>query len=305
MDLGKIKEIHIEPTSLCNAECPQCARNIFGEGLNPNIKLGSLSVDWFREHFNRDNISNINKIFFCGNLGDPCATPDLLKIVTFLKSLKPDIVIGANTNGSLKTRIWFKELGHLLNGHLDYLVFSIDGLEDTNHIYRRNTNWDKIMQNAEAFISTGASAHWDMLVFKHNRHQVDTARQLAKKMGFTWFRSKTTDRWDTYPISKKLEPASVYENKTYSEAIPQCEKDRDASLFIDYTGQIWPCCHMAEAHLNEVGKELHNDIRMYTAAELLDEYKVKLKTQPFYICRRACGESSGKRSQWKTEEQLR
>lgn len=305
MDLSKIKEIHIEPTSLCNAECPQCARNIFGEGLNPNIKLGSLSVDWFREQFNRDNISNVSKIFFCGNVGDPCATPDLLKIIIFLKSLKPNIVIGANTNGSLKTRIWFKELGHLLNGHLDYLVFSIDGLEDTNHIYRRNTNWGKIMQNAEAFISTGASAHWDMLVFKHNRHQVDSARQLAKEMGFTWFRSKITDRWDIYPISQKLEPASLYENKNYLEAIPQCEKDRDASLFIDYTGQTWPCCHMAEAYLSEVGKQLHNDIRLYTASELLDEYKVKLNTQPFYICRRACGESSGKRSQWKTEEQLR
>ena len=30
--------------------------------------------------------------------------------------------------------------------------FAIDGLSDTNHIYRVKTNFDKIMINAEAFI---------------------------------------------------------------------------------------------------------------------------------------------------------
>ena len=34
-----IKELHIEPTSVCNAECPMCARNIYGKELNPYITL--------------------------------------------------------------------------------------------------------------------------------------------------------------------------------------------------------------------------------------------------------------------------
>jgi len=303
MDFTNVKEIHIEPTSLCNAECPQCARNILGTGLNPNIQLGSLSIDWFKETFTRDNIANIDKIFFCGNVGDPCATPDLLKIVAYLKSIKPNIVLGANTNGSLKTRIWFKELGQLLNGSLDYLVFSIDGLEDTNHIYRKNTTWSKIMENAEAYISTGASAHWDMLVFKHNSHQVDSALDLAKKMGFRWFRSKSTDRWDTYPMLD-IKPASTYEKPNYQTTKPNCEKNRDFSLFIDYMGKPWPCCHMAEAYLNQIGKELHSDIQNFSNIELMEEYQHRLDTNPFYICRRACGSVDGKRSQWKQEIQL-
>ena len=304
MDLTNIKEIHIEPTSLCNAECPQCARNILGTGLNPNIRLGSLSIDWFKETFTRDNITNIDKIFFCGNVGDPCATPDLLQIVAYLKSIKPNIVLGANTNGSLKTRIWFKELGHLLNGPLDYLVFSIDGLEDTNHIYRKNTNWSKIMENAEAYISTGASAHWDMLVFHHNRHQVESAKQMAKQMGFTWFRSKSTDRWDTYPITESLEPAEIYQKPNYQTTNPICEKNRDSSMFIDYTGKVWPCCHMAEAYLNTIGQELHSDIKQFSNTELMTEYQNRLDAEPFYICRRACGVNLGKSSQWKQSIQL-
>jgi hypothetical protein len=62
---------------------------------------------------------------------------------------------------------------------------------------------------------------------------------------------------------------------------------------------------MAEAYLNKVGLELHEDIRNYDNEELQKEYKVRLTTEtPFYICKRACG-TQGKRSQWKTEEQLR
>ena len=121
MDLSKIKEIHIEPTSLCNAECPQCARNILGKGLNPNIKLGSLGIDFFENNFNEQNIKHIDKIFFCGNVGDPCATPDMLKILQFLKILKPDIVLGINTNASLKRPEWFAQLGKILSGPLKFV----------------------------------------------------------------------------------------------------------------------------------------------------------------------------------------
>ena len=62
---------------------------------------------------------------------------------------------------------------------------------------------------------------------------------------------------------------------------------------------------MAEAYLNKIGLELHSDIRDYNNEELFKEYKVRLTTEtPFYICRRACGKTGGKHSQWKKEEQL-
>jgi MoaA/NifB/PqqE/SkfB family radical SAM enzyme len=303
MDLTNIKEIHIEPTSLCNAECPQCARNILGEGLNPNIQLGSLDMGFFEATFNTDNIKNIDKIFFCGNAGDPCATPDLLKIIQYLKILKKDLVIGLNTNASLKRPEWFSQLGKILSGPLDYVVFSIDGLEDTNHIYRRNTNFQKIMDNARAYIATGASAHWDMLVFEHNRHQVEQCQQLARAMGFRWFRSKQTDRWDIYPQAV-IRPAEQYVKPDYIHVAIECEKNRDSSIFIDYTGKIWPCCHMAEAYMNSIGQELHSDMLQYNNDELMTEYQTRLTTQPFYICRRACGQRTSKRSQWKQQVQL-
>ena len=302
--LDNVKEIHIEPTSLCNANCPMCARTVYGEKLNPYINLKSLSLQWFKENLHPEKIKNLHKVFFCGNVGDPASAPDLLFIIDYFKKHNPDLVVGLNSNGGLKTTQWWKRLGRLLEGKLDYCVFSIDGLEDTNHIYRRNVRWTKIIENASAFISTGASAHWDMLVFEHNKHQVDEARKLADKLGFTWFRTKETDRWDTYTKNIGFLPASDYQPPSYGRTI-ECEKDRDSSVYLDYTGKYWPCCHMAEAFLNKVGIELHSDIRDYDNIELFKEYKARLVTDtPFYICRRACG-TKGKRSQWKTEVQLR
>lgn len=43
------------------------------------------------------------------------------------------------------------------------------------------------MTNAKAFIDAGGRAEWDYLIFKHNEHQVDEAKELSNKMGFHSF----------------------------------------------------------------------------------------------------------------------
>ena len=301
--LDDVKEIHIEPTSLCNAECPMCARNINGEGLNPHISLKSLDTKWFKDNLKPETIKKLSKIFFCGNVGDPAATPELIEIIQYIKLSNPQIVIGLNTNGGLKTTKWWHELGSILQGPLDYCVFSIDGLEDTNQIYRRKVNWNKLMDNVKTFIATGASAHWDMLVFEHNKHQTESAKLLARKMGFSWFRTKETDRWDTYKETK-LQPVEKFVPSDYAKEV-LCEKNRDASVFLDYTGKFWPCCHMAEAYLNTIGYELHNDIHEFDNEQLMVEYQLRIDNRkPFYICSRACGQNKGKGAQWRTETPL-
>ena len=74
--LDNVREIHIEPTSLCNAECPMCARNVYGKMINPYIKLKSLPLSWFKQNIAPAQIKNLDKIFFCGNVGDPATAPE-------------------------------------------------------------------------------------------------------------------------------------------------------------------------------------------------------------------------------------
>ena len=251
-----------------------------------------------------DHVNSLEKVFFCGNVGDPCADLNLLDKISWLKRAYPHVVVGINTNGSIRNRSWWKRCGELLSGTYDYVVFSIDGLEDTNHVYRVNVQYKKIMQNAQAYIGTGASAHWDMLVFDHNKHQVEQCKQLAQDMGFTWFRSKETDRWDMHSF-EHLKPANPYTPVDYTgiDSV-DCERNRENSEYIDYKGQVFPCCHIGEVYYTNQPE--NKDMQDYTPEQLMTEYQKRLDdNQPFYICKRSCGATSGKRSQWKQEIQLR
>ena len=280
-----------------------CARNILGEGCV--VSLADLSLDDYKKHVNQ-HLEYLEKVFFCGTVGDPCADKNLLEKIRWIKTINSNIVVGINTNGSIRNPKWWTDCAKLLTGIYDYVVFSIDGLEDTNHIYRVGVQFKKIMENAQAYIEAGASAHWDMLVFDHNKHQVDECRQLADTMGFTWFRSKETDRWDQYQFDH-LKPAKEINEVDY-QSIDRihCERNIEESTYVDYKGQEFPCCHISEMYYDATQKESHLDIRQYTPSELMTEYQKRLDDKnPFYVCKRSCGETVSKRSQWKQEIQLR
>ena len=79
--LKNIKILQIELTSLCNAECPMCTRNINGKGTNPYMTLKSLPLQWFKDNISADQIKQLDKIFFCGTVGEPASSTDLLEII--------------------------------------------------------------------------------------------------------------------------------------------------------------------------------------------------------------------------------
>jgi MoaA/NifB/PqqE/SkfB family radical SAM enzyme len=189
-----IKTIHLEVTERCNASCPMCARNINGGEQNPWIHDNELSLEDIKKIFPDDFIKQLNHMYMCGNFGDPIVAKDTLEIFRHFRNVNSDILLSMNTNGSARQEDWWVELASILgnNGHV---IFSIDGLDDTNHLYRRDTNYIRIMNNAEAFIKAGGNAHWEYLVFAHNEHQVDRARDLADTMGFTKFQLKKSARF--------------------------------------------------------------------------------------------------------------
>ena len=67
------------------------------------------------------------------------------------------------------------------------IIFGIDGLEDTNHIYRKNVRWKKLKDNYTTYIQHGGTASWQFIIFEHNKHQEDIARNRSKQEGFVSF----------------------------------------------------------------------------------------------------------------------
>lgn len=265
-----IKVLHLEPTDVCQAACPLCARE-----TDQNFRKDRqhhLDMYKIMQVFDADQIAELDKMFMCGNYGDPAAGKYTLNIYREFRKLNPDIVLGMNTNGGLQNTLWWHELGRTFNQLQDYVVFSIDGLEDTNSVYRKNVNWSKLMANAEAFISAGGSAHWDMLVYKHNQHQVDECEQLARDMGFKWFRAKVSKRGFT----DRLEAPIGWQLPMLQSKTVDCHALREQSVYIDAQGRLSPCCWLGSRQQDFVTD--------------FEEVKNSWNSlQPNIVCLNACG----------------
>jgi MoaA/NifB/PqqE/SkfB family radical SAM enzyme len=190
----EITTVHLEVTERCNASCPQCARNINGGEVNPQLHNAELSLDDVKQILKPAFIKQLKRLYMCGNYGDPISATDTLEIFEYIRSHNAKMQLSFHTNASAKTPEWWSKLPAAM-GKSHYVVFSVDGLEDTNHLYRQGTVWKSIMRNAEAFIAAGGRARWDYIVFGHNEHQVELARALAESMGFEKFNVKKSNRF--------------------------------------------------------------------------------------------------------------
>ncbi|NDA62287.1 MAG: radical SAM protein [Chitinophagia bacterium] len=277
----KIKLLDIENSTICNARCPQCTRQGLGEDTSW-FEHSYLPTEVFTgDHIPEDVWQTAERISFEGTMGDPCAAPNLIQSINAIRQRSKSVNIKITTNGGLKNPEFWRRLARAL-GRLDKLVFAIDGLEDTNHIYRVGVDWTKLMTNVKAFISEGGNAEWQFIVFRHNQHQTDAATELAKVLGFKniYFRKTsrfiyekmfksytrndlkppTDDRW-LHPIMKtpiSMSPDQLLE-ATAGCGI-KCYSAVNEQLFIDFKGRLFPCCFTA------------GDIYMYEHFKINDKW---------------------------------
>ena len=261
-----LREVHLELTTRCNAACPQCPRNLSGGPVNPALPLSELTLEDVRAIFPGELVARLRKIYACGNYGDPMVAKDTLPIFEHLRSQSAGLELGMFTNGSGRTPSFWADLAKVVT----YVRFSIDGLEDTNHLYRRGTQWPRIMEAATAFIAAGGRAEWDFIVFKHNEHQVDEARELAQKLGFKRFFLKKTSRFfaagnvsGRRVLDRDGEPVYMIEEPTgdrfknpavvrltqlgrftdyQAETEIACKAVQHSRLYVSAEGLVFPCC---------------------------------------------------------------
>ena len=281
--LRDIKVLHLESTDVCQAACALCARET-DKSFNKHSQH-HLSMDQILRVFDKKKIKQLDKMFMCGNYGDPAAGKHTLDIFREFRKINPNIVLGMNTNGGIQTTFWWYELAKIMNQPQDYVVFSIDGLEYTNAIYRQNVVWNKLMSNAQSFVEAGGSAHWDMLIYRHNQHEVDACEQLARDLRFSWFRAKVSKRGFT----DRLEfPIGWHPIETKISGSINCHALNEKSVYIDAQGNIGPCCWL--------GARQQEFITDFNAIPTVDP-----------ICVSVCGttsEGTAFNQQWQKEVQL-
>ena len=88
--LRDIKVLHLEPTDVCQAACALCARETdtdFRKDRQHHLSMGQIL-----RVFNEEKIKKLDKMFMCGNYGDPAAAKHALDIFREFRQINPNIV---------------------------------------------------------------------------------------------------------------------------------------------------------------------------------------------------------------------
>jgi sulfatase maturation enzyme AslB (radical SAM superfamily) len=287
----QIKWLHVEASTKCNAWCPSCPRNLGGQGLRPGLIEQDLDPVRFQNIL--DDFETLDGIQFCGNYGDPVIAGSFTELVKL--AVKKTQKIQIHTNGSLRNIAWWKELAELLSGTNHNVWFGIDGLKGVHEIYRQATDFDRVIENAQAFIDAGGTATWQFIPFRHNEHQIKDCMRLSQQLGFKAFKIVKSFRadqaearhWKTGKVFM-LEPADVYQSK-WKKSDPNyvdptdCMHLEQPGIYVSANGGIGPCCYLADQYNFESTDILLKQLNIATI----------LGNTPLKTCLRNCGSYQG------------
>jgi hypothetical protein len=138
-------------------------------------------------------------------------------------------------------------------------------------LYRQDTDWQKIIDNASAYIAAGGHAVWRFAPFDHNRHQEQACKDLSRELKFKRFENiyDGRDRGPVYkrtgefshwlgPAEKSTPPikdmlhshVTWFDAKTFKvlkdtpDIKYNCQHKRAQEIYIAADGSVYPCCYL-------------------------------------------------------------
>jgi MoaA/NifB/PqqE/SkfB family radical SAM enzyme len=272
IDYNQIKNVHLEISTRCNASCPKCPRNTSGYDEDLGFEVRDMTLVEAKRIFTPPFLRQLKNILINGNFGDFVTAKDNLAIVEYFLLCNPKLKIVINTNGSGGNSTLWQRLGQLAIK----VNFALDGLENTHTLYRKNTSWQRIINNAKLFISSGGRAVWKMIKFDHNIHQIDECRRLSRELGFFQFDlidagrdsgpvydrngnfthklghdphfinveyPKTVDIWKEWTAIqfKPVNRLSEYKSIPIKQIV-NCQTKQKKEIYIAANGEVYPCC---------------------------------------------------------------
>lgn len=179
ISLGKPYWLTIDPTNFCQLQCPFCPT---GAGRGVRTKA-SMSLDHFRRFLGLAGPCAIHMDLM--NWGEPLLNKDVPEMIACAKSHGIEVKLDCNLNDVTED-----VARRLIASGLDILSVSIDGAsQETYEQYRIGGKLEKVLENLRLLVrlrkerGSGPKLIWQFLVFKHNEHEVERARELAREIG--------------------------------------------------------------------------------------------------------------------------
>jgi len=257
--------ISFEPTTSCNLRCPECP-----SGLRAFSRpTGMLENDFFKQTIDDIHSHLLYLIFYFQ--GEPYLNPAFLDMVKYASS--KNIYTATSTNAHYLTE---ENARKTVESGLDRLIISIDGTtQDVYKQYRVGGNLDKVMEGARNIIkwrkelnSKTPFVFFQFLVVKHNEHQIEDIKRIAKEIGVDEVRFKTAQVYDYENDPNQLIPSidkySRYKKSADGTYVPknklanQCWKLWHANV-ITWDGLVVPCCFDKDA-MHQLGNLKHQNM---------------------------------------------
>ncbi len=253
MQWGLPISISFEPTTSCNLRCPECP-----SGLRAFTRpTGMLRKDFFSETIDQLSKDLTYLVFYFQ--GEPFLNPDFLPMVQY--AAQKGIYTATSTNAHyLKDAV----AKRTVESGLDRLIISIDGTtQETYQQYRVGGNLAKVLEGAANIVKWKKELNsrtpfviFQFLVVRHNEHQIEEVKALAKSVGVDDVWLKTAQVYDYENDPNNLIPV----NQKYS----RYKKGRDGKMkfkgnnanhcwrlwhdpVITWNGAVVPCCFDKDA----------------------------------------------------------
>src|SRR5258706_8851793 len=205
--------------------------------------------------------------------GEPYLHPKFLEMVRLASQKK--IYTATSTNAHFLDDEASRET---VESGLDRLIISLDGTtQETYQSYRIGGKLDKVMEGTRNILrwkkelkSKTPHVIFQFLVVRHNEHQIDEVKNLARELGVDEVKLKTAQIYDfengsdLIPSIDKYSRYKKNSNGTYSiknGLLDECWKMWH-SCVITWDGKVVPCCFDKDAHyvLGDLNKNSFQEI---------------------------------------------
>lgn len=242
---GRPMNITIEPTNMCNLQCPVCET---GAGILGREK-GHMSLNVFRTIINKIAVHTNTLMFYF--MGEPFLNKAAYEMIRHAKNVGIPFV-DTCTNGDAVNPKKLIECG------IDRVSFQIGGMtQETHQTYRINSNLERVLKNMRETLrlkkkyNSPIQVNCGFILMKHNEHETEVFQKTMAEYGVNNAQIidpciRTIDQVYMLPTDKKhwtYDPESIKKGIVKPAILPNntCPWIY-YSLVVHVNGNVVPCC---------------------------------------------------------------
>jgi MoaA/NifB/PqqE/SkfB family radical SAM enzyme len=271
--------IQLEISTKCNALCPGCVRTDSRtfRNVNPLIPTGKeMPLEMFEDLLKSEwSQERLNLIEFCGTMDEPLMHSRILDFLDLIFKHRPRAAVQLHTNGGARNNDFYVELANKMKrfGARSWVKFSIDGVGETNEVYRYGVKFERVLSHLKTFTSNGGRAILQTLVFPWNKHQIEQLKAIALESNCYQFwlrpdrsivsslgrehiekiRAESSEKINGPRIGDEEFEKLVSQN--INEPVSCAYRDQRRMIFISWDGNVWPCCFWTHARYENLTKK--------------------------------------------------